>query len=63
MKILMQISLLSTAAVLSACGGGGGSGGSGGGTSDGGDPVAKNCLISDSADVNWDALEDRKSVV
>jgi len=57
MKTLMQISLLSTAAVLVACGGGGGSSGGGGAGTGGGDPVAKNCQISDSAEVNWDALE------
>ena len=57
MKTLMQISLLSTAAILTACGGGGGSSGGGGAGTGGGDPVARNCQISDSADVNWDALE------
>ena len=54
MKTLMQISLLSTAAILTACGGGGGSSGGGGAGTGGGDPVARNCQISDSADVNWD---------
>lgn len=54
MKILMQISLFSTAAVLAACGGGGSSGG---GAPGGGDPVTRNCQISDSADVNWEALK------
>ena len=56
MKSLIPVSLLSSAVLLTACGGGGGSDG-GTGQQPGPGPVTKNCQVSESQDVNWDALK------
>lgn len=55
MKTLMRLSMMAGAVALAACGGGGGSS-SGGKAPEPEQPVAKNCLISETTEVNWTAL-------